>query len=79
MAAYTVPDATSTPAQLPARGAPVWLQPLGGNVRVAATQAELAQVGVISSGTPYELPATGTFWIVADGGGRVQVRMWDKP
>lgn len=79
MAAYTVPDATSTPAQLPARGAVVWLQPLGGNVRVAAAQGELAQVGVIPSGTPYELPAAGTFWIVADGSGRVQVRMWDKP
>ena len=79
MAAYNVPNATRTPAQLPARGAPVWVQPLGGNIRIAATQAELALVGVIQSGIPYELPAAGTFWVVSEGGESVKVRMWDKP
>ena len=79
MPAYTVQPATTTPQQLPARGAPVWVQPLGGSIRVASTQAELALVGVIPSGVPYELPAAGTFWYRSEGGASVTVRMWDKP
>ncbi|OJH45178.1 hypothetical protein [Paracoccus sp. SM22M-07] len=79
MAAYTVADATRTAQQLPARGAGVWVQPLGGSIRIASTQAELALVGTIASGVPYELPAAGTFWYRAEGGAKVKVRMWDKP
>lgn len=79
MPAYDVSDATPTPQTLPTPGADAWVQPLGGNIRVAESDSDLPRVGVIASGVPYPISggAAGLRY-VAEGQSRVVVRMWDK-
>lgn len=79
MPAYSVQDATPTPQTLPTPGADAWVMPVGGNIRIADSDSDLPLVGVIQSGVPYPITSgRAGLRYIAEGAGKVMVRMWDK-
>ena len=79
MPAYIVPDATPAPQTLPTPAADAWVMPVGGNIRIADSDADLPRVGVIQSGVPYPITASRAgLRYVAEGAAKVAVRMWTR-
>ncbi|SET75330.1 hypothetical protein [Paracoccus homiensis] len=79
MPAYTVANATPAPQTLPTPGADAWVMPLGGTIRIAESDGDLALAMPIASGVPFPVTngASGLRY-VSDGSASVIVRMQDK-
>ena len=79
MAAYTIPNATSSWQALTAPSADAWLQPIGGDIYIS-TDADPSKstAGIVTSGVGYPVTSGVAVKIAARGPVPVSVRMWDK-